>query len=64
MEGGKFHRKTFDRIDPERRAMILRVAMAEFASKGYSATGINELSRKAGISIGSLYSYFASKEDL
>ena len=44
--------------------MILRVALAEFAAKGYSATGINELARKAGISIGSLYSYFASKEDL
>lgn len=44
--------------------MILRVAMAEFAAKGFSATGINELARKAGISIGSLYSYFASKEDL
>jgi len=64
MEGGKFHRKTFDRIDPERRAMILRVAMTEFASKGFAATGINDLARKAGISIGSLYSYFASKEDL
>ncbi|PKL24879.1 MAG: AcrR family transcriptional regulator [Spirochaetae bacterium HGW-Spirochaetae-3] len=61
---GKFHRKTFDRIDPERRATILRVAVAEFAAKGYSATGINDLARKAGISIGSLYSYFASKEDL
>ena len=60
----KFHRKTFDRIDPERRAMILRVAMEEFAAKGYAATGINTLARKAGISIGSLYSYFASKEDL
>ena len=60
----RFHRKTFDRIDPERREMILRVAISEFASKGYAATGINELARKAGISIGSLYSYFASKEDL
>lgn len=60
----KFHRKTFDRIDPERRSMILRVAMEEFAANGYSATGINSLARKAGISIGSLYSYFASKEDL
>lgn len=60
----KFHRKTFDRIDPERRATILRVAVSEFAAKGYSATGINELARKAGVSIGSLYSYFASKEDL
>ncbi len=59
-----FHRKTFDRIDPERRETILRAALSEFASKGYSATGINELARKAGISIGSLYSYFASKEDL
>jgi len=60
----RFHRKTFDNINPERRETILRVAISEFAAKGYAATGINELARKAGISIGSLYSYFASKEDL
>jgi AcrR family transcriptional regulator len=60
----RFHSKTFDRIDPERKATILRVAMTEFAAKGYAATGINDLARKAGISIGSLYSYFASKQDL
>lgn len=59
-----FHSKAFERIDPARRETILRVATAEFAAKGYAATGINQLAKAAGVSIGSLYSYFASKEDL
>ncbi len=60
----KFHKDTFDRTSEERRKIILEVAIDEFASKGYSATSINDIAKKANISIGAMYSYFASKEDL
>jgi AcrR family transcriptional regulator len=60
----RFHTKTFDNIDAERREAILGVAIAEFADKGFNGMSINGLARKAGVSIGSLYSYFPSKEDL
>ena len=60
----KFHKDTFDKTTKDRRQKVLEVAIAEFASKGYSATSINVIARKAEISIGAMYSYFASKEDL
>lgn len=60
----KFHKDTFDNISEERKKRILDIAIKEFAVKGYNAANINVISKKADISIGSLYSYFASKEDL
>ena len=60
----KFHKDTFDKTTKDRREKVLEVAIAEFASKGYSATSINVIAREAEISIGAMYSYFASKEDL
>jgi AcrR family transcriptional regulator len=38
--------------------------MAEFAAHGYNATNINTIASNAGISIGSMYNYFESKEAL
>ncbi|MFC4119995.1 TetR/AcrR family transcriptional regulator [Nonomuraea zeae] len=46
----------------ERR--LMEAAQALFATKGYSAVGIREIAREAGLTIGSLYHYAASKEDL
>lgn len=60
----KFHKDTFDNTTEERRQKVLEVAIEEFASKGYNATSINEIARNSNISIGAMYSYFASKEDL
>jgi TetR/AcrR family transcriptional regulator len=60
----RFHTATFDKIDESRREAILAVALGEFADRGFNGASINGLARKAGISIGSLYSYFPSKEDL
>jgi Transcriptional regulator len=60
----RFHTRTFERTDALRRDQLLGVALREFADKGFNGTSINNLARKAGVSIGSLYSYFPSKEDL
>jgi TetR/AcrR family transcriptional regulator len=59
-----FHTKTFENIDEARRDFILGVAIKEFADKGFNGTSINGLARKAKVSIGSLYSYFHSKDEL
>jgi len=61
---GKFHHPSFDRLDPAKRESILAIATEEFADKGFHGTSINGLAKKAGVPIGSLYSYFPSKEDL
>lgn len=60
----KFHKNTFEKTTEGRRQKVLAVAIDEFAANGYSATSINDIARKSHISIGSMYSYFASKEDL
>lgn len=60
----QFHKETFSKIADKKRRRIITVAIKEFAETGYTATNINHIAKEAGISIGSLYSYFSSKEDL
>lgn len=60
----KFYKGTFTKTSADRRKKLWDVAIDEFSAKGYSATNINDIARKAGVSIGAMYSYFASKEDL
>jgi AcrR family transcriptional regulator len=43
---------------------LLEAAMALFAEKGYAATRTEEVAARAGVSKGTLYLYFASKEEL
>jgi TetR/AcrR family transcriptional regulator len=59
-----FTKKTFDHLPQEKQQLILTTATEEFAHKGYERTNINVIAEKAGISVGSLYRYFSSKEDL
>lgn len=47
-----------------RRRAILDAAAAVFDSQGYSATTVEEIAERAGISKGSVYNYFQSKHDL
>ena len=58
-----FHKDTFDRIPDEKRTRILEIAIAEFANKGFDNANINDIAQIAGISVGSLYKYFDSKEN-
>ncbi len=58
------HKEAFERISDERRERILEIGIEEFASKGYEKANINIIARNAGISIGLMYKYFATKEDL
>ncbi len=43
---------------------ILGAALAEFAANGYAATRLDDVARRAGISKGTIYLYFDSKEEL
>lgn len=58
------HKEAFERISDERKELILEVGIEEFSSKGYENANINVIAQKAGISIGLMYKYFATKEDL
>jgi AcrR family transcriptional regulator len=47
-----------------RPAEILAAALKTFSIKGYSATKLDEVAKEAGVSKGTLYRYFESKEAL
>lgn len=60
----KYHNEQFEKITDEKRQRIIEAALIEFSSMGYNAANINVIAKNAGISIGSMYQYFDSKENL
>lgn len=54
----------FRRRKEERPQEITAAALAAFAEKGYAATRVDDVAKRAGISKGLLYLYFKTKEEL
>lgn len=54
----------FKRRKEERPAEITNAAMQAFAEKGYEATRVDDVAKRAGVSKGLLYLYFKTKEEL
>jgi AcrR family transcriptional regulator len=48
--------------DPERRALILRVARQHFAQAGFTSATMADIARAAEMGVGSLYVYFPTKD--
>src|SRR6516164_5716336 len=48
----------------ERRAAILAAALEEFAARGFAATRLDDVARRAGVAKGTIYLYFRDKESL
>jgi AcrR family transcriptional regulator len=48
---------------PRQRERLLRAAAAEFAEHGFSGTGSESISRRAGMSKATFYEHFANKEE-
>lgn len=61
---GTRYKEAFKKISEEKQARILDAGTAEFAARGFPGANINTIARKAGISIGAMYNYFGSKDDL
>lgn len=57
--GPKFRRSAETRPDE-----VLDAALAVFAEKGFAATKVDDIARRAGISKGTVYLYFPSKDAL
>lgn len=55
---------TFKGLPREKKERVLTAATDLFAQRGFHRTEMDEIARRAGISKGSLYNYFKSKEDL
>ena len=56
--------RTFRRLDPERQQAILAAILDEAVEKGPPALNIKKVAERAGVSVGSLYTYFPSREGL
>lgn len=65
-EGAQPHARERRRHQPPeaRRAQILAAALSCFGEKGYHASTMDDLVRASGLSKGSLYWHFSSKEDV
>jgi AcrR family transcriptional regulator len=48
----------------ERRTAILSAALDEFAARGFEATRLDDVARRAGVAKGTIYLYFRDKESL
>lgn len=57
-------KKTFNRIDDEKKYAVLTTAMNEFSSKGFNSANINVIAADAEVSVGAMYKYFDSKRAL
>ena len=54
----------FLRIKEEKRNRIISTAVREFAMNGFSRANVNKIAEGAEISVGALYKYFTTKDDL
>lgn len=50
--------------DPSKRKQIIEGARRVFISMGFDAASMNDITREAGVSKGTIYVYFTSKEEL
>src|SRR5213595_2920894 len=58
-------KRRIERLDnDERRAQLLALGRAAFASSAYDAVSIDELAKRAKLSKGLFYYYFPTKRDL
>lgn len=60
----KRYKDAFERASDIRKEKILEAGIEEFSTKGYENANINIIAKKAEISIGLMYKYFSTKEDL
>lgn len=60
----RLYKAAFEKLPEEKQERILRVAREEFANNGFENTSIQQIAKKSGISVGSVYKYFENKDTL
>ncbi|MBU0929214.1 MAG: TetR/AcrR family transcriptional regulator [Spirochaetes bacterium] len=61
---GVHHTATFDNIPAEKRERILSAVAAALGRDGIAGARMADVAREAGVSHGSLFSYFPTKDDM
>ena len=63
-ETGQRWTATFEKLADDKKERVLGAAKRAFATYGFAGANINKIAESAGISVGSIYKYFRTKEDL
>ena len=63
-EDSGFYKATFARLSDEKKEKIRGAAVEIFAENGYANAKMKTIAAAAGISVGSLYQYFDTKEEI
>jgi len=58
------HDPRWRRLPGERPAQIIDAALEAFSEHGFAAARLDDIAQRAGVSKGTIYLYFASKEEL
>jgi len=56
--------RTFRRLDPQRQMVIIEAILEEAAQAGPSSINIKKVAQRAGVSVGSLYTYFPHRDGM
>src|SRR6185295_14297830 len=48
----------------ERRAAIIEAALDEFVARGFTATRLDDIAKRAGVAKGTIYLHFKDKESM
>jgi len=56
--------RTFRRLDPDRQQTVLAAILEEAVERGPESLNIKRVAERAGVSVGSLYQYFNSRDGL
>jgi AcrR family transcriptional regulator len=56
--------RTFRRLDPERQETVINAILSEATEKGPTKVNIKQVAERAGVSVGSLYTYFPNREGM
>jgi len=57
-------RQTFLNLPEEKRLNIINISLKEFANNSYDKASLSQIVHNAGIAKGSMYQYFADKQEL
>lgn len=63
-EGNTLPKKTFNRLDDEKKERVMRAAIEEFQANGFEKAKIEVIAQNAGVAKGSIYQYFDDKKEL
>jgi AcrR family transcriptional regulator len=64
MEGKPLPKRTFNRLDDDKRERVMRAAIEQFQVHGFENAKIEVIAQNAGVAKGSIYQYFDDKKEL